>query len=119
MTEPFKMEVERESVIKKFHIQNIEGYITVGLREDGTPGEVFLMVQQCGTFARGLCHALGLMISVALQSGTPLNKIVEKLKDLHFEPSGITGDPAIPFCNSITDYLAKWLSMRFLEGEEK
>jgi len=109
------MPVVRDSITKKIRIGDLKGYVTVGLREDGTPGEVFIHTAKSGSFERGLCHALALMISVCLQNQVPLEKIVEKLKDLHFEPSGVTGDSTIPMCKSLVDYIARWLSMRFLK----
>jgi ribonucleoside-diphosphate reductase alpha chain len=108
------MSEDRESVTKKLKIGNMKGFITVGLWPDGTPGEVFLVIKQMGSFERGLCHALALMISLALQYGVPLEKISEKLTNLHFEPQGVTGDPQIPFVSSIADYIGKWLALRFL-----
>ena len=95
-------------------IGKLKGFVTVGLYENGTPGEVFITMKQVGSFERGLCHALALMISLALQYGVPLEKIAEKLTHLHFEPQGMTGDPQIPMVSSIADYLGKWLTQRFL-----
>ena len=108
------MPAERESVTKKIKIGALEGYVNCGLYEDGTPGELFLTIHKGGSFERGLCHALALIISLALQRGVPLKEIADKLTYLRFEPSGVTGDPTIPHVESLMDYLGKWLTARFL-----
>jgi ribonucleoside-diphosphate reductase alpha chain len=107
------MPPERASVTRKLKIGALEGYITVGLYSDGTPGEVFLTVQQAGTLERGLCHALALMISLALQRGVPVDDIADKLTGLQFEPRGMTGNPEMPIVSSVCDYLGRWLRERW------
>lgn len=107
------MPSERKSVTKRFSIGNLKGYLTVGLYDDGTPGEVFLTLRKPGSLERSLSHCVAIMISLLLQNGVPLSKIVSKLKGLQFEPSGLTGDPEIPMAGSIADYLGKWLELRF------
>jgi ribonucleoside-diphosphate reductase alpha chain len=83
--------------------------MTVGLREDGTPGELFLSIKKVGSLERGLFHTVALLVSIALQHGVPLAKICDKLTGIHFEPCGITSNKDIPLCRSIVDYVARWL----------
>ena len=113
--EPRRMPSERESVTRKLHLGDLEGYVTVGLYEDGTPGEIFLTFDRVGSVERGLCNALALVISKALQRGVPLADIVKSLRGQKFEPSGFTGDKEIPSADSIVDLIAQWLSQRFIE----
>ena len=108
---------ERDSVTRKIQIGTLEGYAIVGLYSDGRPGELFLTFQGEGSMERGLSHALALMISIALQHGVPLEKIVDKLKGLSFEPAGLTGNSKIPMVSSVADYLARWLAQTFLSKE--
>jgi ribonucleoside-diphosphate reductase alpha chain len=115
MTAHKPMPHERESITRKLCVGDLKVYATVGLREDGSPGEVFLVGKKVGDLERGLFHALALMISTALQHGVPLEKVVEKLKHLHFEPAGVTGSKEIPMVASIADYLARWLEARFVK----
>ncbi len=116
MLEQTKMPIERNSITKKLHIGELEGYITVGLYPDGKPGEVFLTISKGGTMERGLLHALALMISMALQYSIPMSVITSKLRSLHFEPCGITQDPKIHMVDSIADYIARYLESKW--GEE-
>ena len=111
------MPPERQSVTKKLKIGFLKGYITVGLHEDGQPGEVFLHLDKAGTIERGLCHTLAVIVSLALQRGVPLAEIVGKLKGVCFEPAGVTGDPTVPIVNSIVDYVGRYLEGKFLQGE--
>lgn len=115
MTAPFKMPPVRDSVTAKLAVGGLKVYATVGLREDGTPGEIFLKAAGQGSLERGLLHSLALMVSVALQNGVPLEKIVEKLAAISFEPSGRTNLSAIPMANSIVDLISKWLKNKFLK----
>ena len=114
-----RMPPERKSVTKRFAIGDLKGYLTVGLYDNGTPGEVFLTLRKPGSLERGLAHCVALLTSLLLQNGIPLAKIVSKLKDLQFEPAGLTGDPEIPTAKSLADYLARWLELRFLAPEDK
>jgi ribonucleoside-diphosphate reductase alpha chain len=117
------MPVERDSITRKLHIKrsppekDLEGYITVGLYQDKTPGEVFLTFDHAGSFERGLCHALALVISLAFQRGVPIQEIASKLTGLKFEPAGFTGKPDIPSVHSIADYIGQWLTLKF--GDKK
>ena len=112
------MPSERESITHRFKIGtgegSVKGYITVGLLENGQPGEIFITLKKTGTLERGLCHILAVVISMALQHGVPLERIVTKLKDERFEPAGFTSNPEIPFAKSIVDYVARWIERRFL-----
>jgi ribonucleoside-diphosphate reductase alpha chain len=113
------MPAERKSVTKRFSISGLKGYITVGLYDDDTPGEVFLTLRKPGSLERGLGHCVALMVSTALQNGVPLSRIVGKLKGIQFDPSGVTGDPEIPMASSLADYLGRWLELRFLTTKAK
>jgi ribonucleoside-diphosphate reductase alpha chain len=113
------MPPERQSVTRKLRLGELEGYVTVGLYPDGTPGEIFLTFDRVGSVERGLCNALALIISKALQRGVTLRDIVKSLRRQKFEPAGLTGNKEIPMADSIMDYIARWLERRFLEGESK
>ena len=108
--EPRRMPLERRSVTRKLRLGGLEGYVTVGFYEDNTPGEVFLTFDRMGSVERGLCNALALVISKALQRGVALKDIVESMKGQNFEPSGFTQDKEIPSATSIVDMIAQWLS---------
>lgn len=112
------MPPERKSVTHRFAVGGQKGYVTVGLYDDGSPGEIFLVVKNVGTTARGLAHTAAVLTSVCLQHGVPLEKIVEKFKSVVFEPRGFTGNPAIPVASSIIDYVGRWLELKFLVERE-
>ncbi len=107
---------ERDAVIHKFDIGGHKGYLTVGLREDGSPCEIFLRMAKEGSFVSGLMDAFARAVSYNLQYGVPLSVLVRKFSHTRFEPSGYTGNPDIPYADSITDYIFRWLGHRFLEG---
>ena len=109
-----KLPDERNSVTHKFSIGGHEGYITVGLYEDGTPGEVFISMAKEGSTISGLMDTLATSISYGLQYGVPLKFLVEKFSHVRFEPSGWTGNPQVPYAKSIIDYIFRWLGARFL-----
>src|SRR5579884_832557 len=109
-----KLPDERQSVTHKFSIGGHEGYITVGLYEDGTPGEVFISMAKEGSTISGLMDTLATAISYGLQYGVPLNFFVDKFSHVRFEPSGWTGNPQVPYAKSIIDYIFRWLGVRFL-----
>ncbi len=113
----FKLPSERVSITHKFSIGGHEGYITVGLYEDGTPGEIFVRMAKEGSAIAGLMDSFATAISLALQHGVPMAVLAEKFKGTRFEPSGFTGNQEIPIATSIMDYLFRWLSGKFLEGE--
>ncbi len=105
---------ERRSITHKFSIGGHEGYLTVGLYDDGTPGEIFIVVAKEGTVISGLADAFATAISLALQYGVPLKVLVDKFTNVRFEPAGITSNPEIRFAKSITDYVFRWLALKFL-----
>jgi ribonucleoside-diphosphate reductase alpha chain len=105
---------ERQSLTHKFDIAGHEGYITVGLFEDGTPGELFLVMAKEGSTISGFADAFAQAISYALQFGVPLQVLVDKFSHARFEPSGMTKNPDIRFAKSIVDYIFRWLASKFL-----
>jgi ribonucleoside-diphosphate reductase alpha chain len=113
--EPFRRHLpdERQSVTHKFRVGEQEGYVTVGLFEDGTPGEVFLKIAKEGSTVSGLTDAVALLTSISLQYGVGLEKIAAKLEQTRFEPYGVTSNPDIPFATSVLDYVFRWLRLRF------
>jgi ribonucleoside-diphosphate reductase alpha chain len=112
-----KMPVERASVTHKFSVGGHEGYITVGMYEDGRPGEVFIKMAKEGSTLSGVMDGLALTISLGLQYGVPLRVFVDKLLNTRFEPSGITANPNIRFVSSVLDYIARWLGGRFISSD--
>ncbi len=110
---------ERDAVIHKFDIGGHKGYLTVGLRPDGTPCEIFLRMAKEGAFVSGIMDSFARSISYNLQYGVPLRVLVEKFSHTRFEPSGYTGNPEIPHADSITDYIFRWLELRFLQDEDE
>ncbi len=109
---------ERHSLTHKFSVAGHEGYITVGLFEEGTPGEVFITMSTAGSFLSGIMDALAVSLSLNLQYGVPLEAIVRKLTSTKFEPSGMTSNKEIPLVKSITDYIGRWLGLKFLPAEK-
>ena len=112
-----KMPVERASVTHKFSVGGHEGYITVGMYEDGRPGEVFMKMSKEGSTLSGMVDGLALTISLGLQYGVPLKVFVDKLLNTRFEPSGITANPNIRFVSSVLDYIARWMGGRFISAD--
>jgi ribonucleoside-diphosphate reductase alpha chain len=110
---------ERRSITHKFSIAGHEGYITVGMYEDGTAGEIFLVMAKEGSVVSGLMDTFATGISLALQYGVPLKALINKFSHVRFEPSGFTRNPEIPYAKSITDYVFRWLASRFLSPEEQ
>jgi ribonucleoside-diphosphate reductase alpha chain len=108
---------ERASITHKFDIAGHEGYITVGLYEDGQPGELFLTMAKEGSTISGFADAFAQAISYALQYGVPLQDLVDKFSHARFEPSGMTKNPDIRFAKSIVDYIFRWLAAKFLSLE--
>jgi ribonucleoside-diphosphate reductase alpha chain len=114
-----KLPDERHAITHKFQIAGHEGYITVGMYEDGKPGEIFLVMAKEGSTISGLMDAFATSISMALQYGVPLEALVEKFSHVRFEPSGFTKNPEIPYAKSITDYIFRWLASKFLSAEHQ
>ncbi|WP_163997201.1 vitamin B12-dependent ribonucleotide reductase [Pyxidicoccus caerfyrddinensis] len=110
---------ERRSITHKFSIGGHEGYLTVGMYEDGTPGELFIVMAKEGSVVSGLMDSFATSVSLALQYGVPLKVLVDKLSHTRFEPSGFTGNPAIPIAKSITDYIFRWLELKFLPKQDE
>ena len=109
---------ERKSITHKFSISGHEGYITVGMYDDGTPGEVFITMSKQGSIVSGLMDSFATTLSMSLQYGVPLKVLIDKFRYVRFEPSGFTSNPDIPMAKSIMDYLARWLARKFLPSEE-
>jgi ribonucleoside-diphosphate reductase alpha chain len=112
-----KLPDERRSITHKFDIAGHEGYITVGLFDDGTPGEIFLVMAKEGSTISGFADAFAQAISYALQYGVPLQALVDKFSHARFEPSGMTKNPEVRFAKSIVDYIFRWLATKFLNPE--
>jgi ribonucleoside-diphosphate reductase alpha chain len=112
-----KLPDERRSITHKFSIAGHEGYITVGMYDDGTPGEIFLTMSKEGSTISGLMDTIATMTSLALQYGVPLETLVGKFAHTRFEPSGITPNADIRFAKSIPDYIFRWLGLKFLPRE--
>lgn len=106
----------RRSLTHKFEIEGIEGYITVGLFEDGAPGELFITMAKEGSTVGGLMDVFGTSVSMGLQYGVPLEVFVNKFAHSRFEPSGYTRNPDIPIAKSLADYIFRWLGVAFLPG---
>ncbi len=109
---------ERQSITHKFSIGGHEGYMTVGMYDDRTPGELFVVMAKEGSVVSGLMDSFATSISMALQYGVPLRVLVDKFSHTRFEPSGFTGNPEIPIAKSITDYIFRWLSLKFLPTDQ-
>ena len=109
-----KLPDERQAITHKFSIAGHEGYITVGMYEDGKPGEVFLVMAKEGSTVSGLMDGFATSLSLALQYGVPLEAIVDKFSHIRYEPSGFTKNPDIGYAKSITDYIARWMAVKFL-----
>src|SRR5262249_27306383 len=110
---------ERMSVTHKFNVGGHEGYLTVGLYPDGSPGELFIKMAKEGSTVSGLMDSFALAVSIAIQHGVPLKLLCEKFAHTRFEPSGWTNNPDIGFAKSIMDYIFRWLQIRFLTGQQQ
>ena len=114
-----KLPDTRSATTHHFRIADYDGYITVGMYEDGSPGEVFMKMAKQGSTVSGLMDSLAICMSLALQYGVPLQTIADKLSHMRFDPAGFTGNPDIPMAKSIVDYVVRWLASQFLSEEEK
>ena len=112
-----KLPDERRSITHKFSIGGHEGYITAGMYDDGSAGELFITMAKEGSTISGLMDAFATAISFNLQYGVPLKFLVDKFAHLRFEPSGWTGNPQVPYAKSIMDYIFRWLGAKFLGPE--
>ncbi|MFA5935347.1 MAG: ribonucleotide-diphosphate reductase subunit beta [Patescibacteria group bacterium] len=108
---------ERQSITHKFEIGSHTGYITVGLYEDGKPGEIFVTMSKEGSTLAGLLDALATSVSIGLQYGVPLKTLVSKFSHVRFEPSGFTQNPNIRVAKSVVDYIFRWLGTKFPDTE--
>jgi ribonucleoside-diphosphate reductase alpha chain len=113
-----KLPDERHSITHKFSIAGHDGYITCGLYEDGSPGEIFVRMAKEGSTIAGLMDSFATAISLSLQHGVPLKLLIEKFKSTRFEPSGFTGNPEVPRTTSIMDYIFRWLDVKFVQPRE-
>ncbi len=113
-----KLPDERQSITHKFSIGGHEGYITVGMFEDGTPGELFITMAKEGSTISGLMDSFATAVSYGLQYGVPLKFFVDKFSHVRFEPSGWTGNPQVPYAKSIMDYIFRWMAAKYLPPEE-
>ena len=109
----------RQATTHKFSIAGHDGYITVGLYDDGQPGEVFLKMSKEGSTISGLMDTVAILTSMALQYGVPVKALVDKFGHTRFEPSGFTPNPEIPFAKSVIDYVYRWLGLAFLPEEPR
>ena len=109
---------ERRSLTHHFSVGGQEGYVTVGLYEDGLPGELFIRMAKEGSTVSGLMDSFATAVSLALQYGVPLRVLCEKFSHMRFEPSGWSGNPKIGYAKSLMDYLFRWIELRFLKGEQ-
>ncbi len=114
-----RMPEERQAITKKFSIAGHDGYVTVGMYEDGSPGELFIVMSKEGSTISGLMDGFATSVSMALQYGVPLEVLVNKFAHTRFEPSGFTGDKDIPLAKSILDYIFRWLALKFLKPEDR
>jgi ribonucleoside-diphosphate reductase alpha chain len=105
---------ERRAVVHHFSVGGHEGYVMVGLYEDGQPGEIFLRMAKAGSTIAGLMDSFGIAISMALQYGVPLKVLCDKFSHTRFEPSGWSTVRQIGYAKSLMDYLFRWLALRFL-----
>jgi ribonucleoside-diphosphate reductase alpha chain len=110
---------ERPAITHKFSIAGHEGYLTVGMYEDGTPGEIFLVMAKEGSTISGLMDAFATLTSLALQYGVPLKALIDKFSHMRFEPAGFTNNKEIPIAKSVMDYIFRWLASKFLDQEDR
>jgi len=110
---------ERRAITHKFSIAGHDGYVTVGMYEDGQPGEIFLVMAKEGSVVSGLMDCFATAVSMALQYGVPLQVLVDKFSHVRFEPSGFTNNPEIPIAKSIVDYIFRWLASKFLGKDQQ
>jgi len=113
-----RMPKERQSITHKFSVGGHEGYITAGMYEDGTVGEIFLTdIGKEGSTIKGMMNAFATAISIGLQYGVPLETFVQKFAYMRFEPEGYTGNPEVPFAKSMPDYIMRWMAARWCDTD--
>lgn len=109
-----RLQDERQAIVHRFKVGGYEGYLTVGLYEDGSPGEIFITTAKEGSTVSGLMDCFATALSLALQYGVPLKVLCDKFSYTRFEPSGWSGNPEIGYAHSLTDYIARWLALKYL-----
>ena len=109
---------ERKSITHKFSVGGHEGYLTVGMYENGDPGEIFIVMAKEGSSVSGLVDSIATLTSIALQYGVPLSVLVNKFSHTRFEPSGFTNNQDIPIAKSIMDYVFRWLALKFMPSDK-
>ena len=109
---------ERQAITHKFSLGGHEGYLTVGLFEDGQPGEIFIVMSKEGSTLSGVMDCFATTVSLSLQYGVPLKVLVNKFSHVRFEPSGVTNNKDIRFAKSVIDYIFRWVALKFLPAEE-
>lgn len=114
-----RLPVDCKSVRHKFQVAGQKGYIHIGFYEDGAVGEIFIRMAKEGSTISGLMDTIATLTSIALQYGVPLEALVSKFSHVRFEPSGFTNNPDIPIAKSITDYIFRYLGIRFLDKEQQ
>jgi ribonucleoside-diphosphate reductase alpha chain len=112
-----KLPSERKSITHKFSVGGHEGYLTVGMYDDGAPGEIFIKMAKEGSTLSGIMDGFALAVSISLQYGVPMRALVDKFVNARFEPSGFTGNPEIPYAKSIVDYIGRWLGGKFISPD--
>lgn len=108
----------RNSITHKFTVDRHEGYLTIGLYPDGSPGEIFLKVAKEGSALSGFCQAFCRAFSLAMQHGLSIEDAVARFKGMRFEPMGPTSNPDIPNASSIVDYIACYLELNYASGKQ-
>jgi|SoiMethySBSTD1v2_1073268.scaffolds.fasta_scaffold03950_15 ribonucleoside-diphosphate reductase alpha chain len=114
-----KLPDTRNSITHKFSVAGYEGYINVGMYEDGSPGEIFITLGKAGSTLAGFADSFATAVSFALQHGVELRFLADKFSHVRFEPSGFTGNPQIPIAKSIVDYVFRWMALQFLPQDEQ
>jgi ribonucleoside-diphosphate reductase alpha chain len=119
LTQRRRLPDDRVEVGRKFKVGDYEGYIHVGLYEDGTPGDIFVDIAKEGTTLAGLMNSFMISVSLGLQYGVPLEVYVSKFAHMRFEPSGMTNDADIRIAKSIVDYVFRWMGKKFLTADQQ
>ena len=114
-----RLPLDRNEIGRKFQVGEYEGYIHVGLYDDGTPGDIFVDIAKEGTTLAGLMNSFMISVSLGLQYGVPLEVYVSKFAHMRFEPSGMTNDADIRVAKSIVDYIFRWLGKKFLDVDKQ
>lgn len=116
---PQPLPTDRPSLTHRFRIGEHKGFVTVGLYEDGRPGEIFILTSKTGSSLRGMMDAFAIAVSIGLQYGVPLSEFISKFSHMRFDPAGITDDPGVRFARSIPDLVFRWLANNFCTDEER